>query len=220
MKKLIIFDLDGTLLDTLDDLKNAVNFALESFGYAPRSREHIRKSIGNGVAKLVERCIPDGSNNPQYPECLRRFKEYYSAHYDEDTVPYDGMIDVVVTLKEQGYLLAVATNKIDALAHELIEKHYQNLFDFILGDIDGVPKKPHPQMIKNILNHFGLEEDEAIYIGDTNVDEETALNSGLDYVLLTYGYRTKEEILNRCKGRILISAPQGILEYMKNGTAN
>lgn len=215
MKKLIIFDLDGTLLDTLDDLKGAVNYALESFGYEPRSREHVRKSIGNGVAKLIERCIPDGANNPQYPECLRIFKEYYSHHYNDFTVPYDGMVEVVSALKKQGYLLAVATNKIDALAQELIEKHYQNLFNFVLGDIDGVPKKPHPKMIENILKHFGLNKEDALYVGDTNVDEETALNSGLDYILLTYGYRTKEEILSSCKGRLLISSPQGILEYLK-----
>ena len=129
------------------------------------------------------------------------------------------MVDVVTKLKEEGFLLAVATNKIDSLAHELIEKHYQNLFNFILGDIDGVPKKPHPQMIENILHYFDLKKEEALYIGDTNVDEETALNSELDYVLLTYGYRTKEEILLSCKGRTLISSPQGIIEYMKNGIA-
>lgn len=214
MKKLIIFDLDGTLLDTLDDLKESVNFALDHYQFPLRTREQVRKDIGNGVAKLIERSIPKGAANPQYFDCLALFRKHYGEHYFENTFPYEGMLEVVKELKKKGYLLAVATNKIDKLAHRLVEMHYPNCFDYILGDIDGVPKKPNPNMINNILQHFNLSKDDAFYIGDTNVDEQTAVNSGLDYFLLTYGYRTKEEILQTCKCRTLVDTPKGILERL------
>lgn len=214
MKKLIIFDLDGTLLDTLEDLKESVNFALSKYGFPLRTKEQVRKDIGNGVAKLIERSVPNNAANPYYFDCLAIFKEHYHEHYFENTYPYEGMLEVVKKLKEKGYLLAVATNKIDQLAKNLINMHYPNCFDFVLGDIDGVPKKPHPDMINNILKYFELSKEEAFYIGDTNVDEETALNSGLDYFLLTYGYRTKEEILKTCNCRDLVDSPEEILQRL------
>ena len=217
MKKLIIFDLDGTLIDTLDDLQASVNFALSHFGFPLRSKEQVRRDIGNGVAKLMERSTPDGLNNPHYQEALDIFKEHYAVHYADKTVPYEGMDKTLKELRNAGFLLAVATNKIDLIAHILIDASYPGLFDFVLGDIDGVPKKPHPQMINNILAHFNLSKEEAFYVGDTNVDEQTAVNSGLDYCLLTYGYRRKEELLETCKGRTFIDSPQALLEYLKSG---
>lgn len=216
MKKLIIFDLDGTLLDTLTDLQSSVNFALSKYNFPLKTREDVRKAIGNGVAKLMERCIPNGLANPHYSDCFTEFKKHYSQHYNDGTFPYDDMPKVVMALKELGYKTAVATNKIDRLAHELIDEHYPRCFNFVLGDIDGVPKKPHPDMINNILHHFDLNKEDAIYIGDTNVDEETALNSGLDYVLVSYGYRTIEEIKNTCTCQILLNSPEQVLQYFKN----
>ena len=215
MKKLIIFDLDGTLLDTLADLQSSVNFSLTKYGFPLKSREEVRQAIGNGVAKLMERCIPNGLANPRYSDCFADFKKHYSQHYDDGTFPYEGMPEVVKSLKKLGYKTAVATNKIDRLAHELIDKHFPNCFDYVLGDIDGVPKKPNSDMIINILHYFSLDKEDAIYIGDTNVDEETAINSGLDYVLVSYGYRTPEEIKNTCICRTLLSSPDEVLKYFK-----
>ena len=214
MKKLIIFDLDGTLLDTLEDLKESVNFALSQYGYPLRSKEQVRKDIGNGVAKLIERSIPNNAANPHYFDCLATFKKHYQEHYYENTYPYQDMVEVVKKLKEKGYLLAVATNKIEHLAKRLIDINYPNCFDFVRGDIDGQNKKPHPDMINSILNYFKINKEDAIYIGDTNVDEETAVNAGLDYYLLTYGYRTLEEIKNTCKCRNLIDKPEDILKVL------
>ena len=216
MKKLIIFDLDGTLLDTLTDLQNSVNFALSQYGFPLKSREDVRKAIGNGVAKLMERCTPKGTANPHYFDCFERCKKHYSEHYSDATFPYEDMPFVVNELKKLGYKTAVATNKIDKLAKELIEYHYPNAFDYVLGDIDGVPKKPNPDMINNIISHFNIDKSEVIYIGDTNVDEETALNSGLDYVLVSYGYRTLEEIKKTCIGRTILSSPLEVLHYFEN----
>ena len=215
MKKLIIFDLDGTLLDTLIDLQKAVNFALSHFNYPLRSLEQVRKDIGNGVAKLVERSIPQGILNENYQKCLDIFKKSYRENYDNFTQAYDGMASTVQELLNEGYLVTVATNKIIDVAKILLDHHYPNLFGYIQGDTAGVHKKPHPDMINNILHHYKLDKEDVLYIGDTNVDEETALNAGVDYVLVTYGYRTIEEIKNSCQCTNLLNTPKDIIKYLK-----
>ena len=216
MKKVIIFDLDGTLLDTLSDLQKAVNFALSHFGYPLRSLEQVRKDIGNGVAKLMERSTPNGLDNPNYTKALEIFKEYYGKNYNVFTHAYEGMLDVVKKLKKDGYTITVATNKIIDVAKELLEIHYPEQFDFIQGDAVGVHKKPHPDMINNIVSHYKVSKNDVLYIGDTNVDEETALNGDVDYVLVTYGYRTIEEIKNSCQCTNLVNTPEELLKYIKS----
>lgn len=216
MKKVIIFDLDGTLLDTLSDLQKAVNFALSYFDYPLRSLEQVRNDIGNGVAKLMERSTPNGLNNPNYTKALDIFKEYYGKNYNVFTHAYDGMLDVVKKLKNDGYIVTVATNKIIDVAKELLDIHYPEQFDFIQGDAVGVHKKPHPDMINNIVSHYKVSKNDVLYIGDTNVDEETALNGEVDYVLVTYGYRTIEEIKNSCKCTNLVNTPEELLKYIES----
>ena len=216
MKKVIIFDLDGTLLDTLSDLQKAVNFALSHFDYPLRSLEQVRNDIGNGVAKLMERSTPNGLNNPNYTKALEIFKEYYGKNYNVFTHAYEGMLDVIKKIKKDGYTVTVATNKIIEVAKELLDIHYPEQFDFIQGDAVGVHKKPHPDMINNIVSHYKVSKNDVLYIGDTNVDEETALNAGVDYALVTYGYRTKEEIKNSCQCTNLIDDADGIYNYIVN----
>lgn len=214
MKKLIIFDLDGTLINTLVDLKNSVNYALEQKGYPTVSLEHIRRSIGNGVAKLVERSIPNGSENPDYKEALAIFTEHYSKNYKVETVPYDGIIDVLEGLKREGMILAVCTNKIQAVAEELIHLYFGDRFDFIQGDMVGVERKPHPAMINRILESLNIKREDAFYIGDTEVDEQTAVNSKLDYVLVSYGYRTNEEQDKLTPNAKIVNNPQELLDFI------
>ncbi len=216
MKKVIIFDLDGTLLDTLSDLQKAVNFALSHFDYPLRSLEQVRKDIGNGVAKLMERSTPNGLDNPNYTKALNIFKEYYGKNYNVFTHAYEGMLDVVKKLKKDGYTVTVATNKIIDVAKELLDIHYPEQFDFIQGDAVGVHKKPHPDMINNIVGHYQVSKKDVLYIGDTNVDEETALNGEVDYVLATYGYRTIEEIKNSCRCTNLVNTPEELLKYIES----
>ena len=216
MKKVIIFDLDGTLLDTLSDLQKAVNFALSHFGYPLRSLEQVRKDIGNGVAKLMERSTPNGLDNPNYTKALEIFKEYYGKNYNVFTHAYEGMLDVIKKLKKDGYTITVATNKIIDVAKELLDIQYPEQFDFIQGDAVGVHKKPHPDMINNIVSHYKVSKNDVLYIGDTNVDEETALNGEVDYVLVTYGYRTIEEIKNSCRCTNLVDTPEELLKYIES----
>lgn len=190
---MIVFDLDGTLLDTLEDLKNSVNHALNAKKYPIRSLEHVRKSIGNGVSKLVERCLPVSYTKEEHQEALNIFTDHYQVHAFDNTKPYDGVLELLTKLKKDGFLLAVATNKIQSVAERLIHLFYPGLFDIVVGDQEGLKKKPEPDMINLIRRKFSLKEEDCLYIGDTEVDRQTALNSHVDYLIETYGYRTKEE---------------------------
>ena len=216
MKKLLIFDLDGTLIDTLEDLKNAVNYGLKSGNYPEKDIEDVRQAIGNGVAVLVSRCIPDGMDNPDYQMALSEFRKYYSKHHSDNTKPYPYVRDVLINLKSQGYLLAVATNKLIDISCVLIEKMYPGLFDYVQGDEPGMERKPAPMMVESLCRRFNVEKKDAFYIGDTNVDMQTAVNSGVDYVLVTYGYRTKDELKVQCPNSPTIDSIKELDEYLKS----
>ena len=216
MKKLLIFDLDGTLVDTLVDLKNAVNHALLLKNYPERSLEQIRKAIGNGVAKLVARSIPNGTDNPDYDDTLSEFRKYYSVHSADFTKPYPGVLEQLINLKSQGYIISVATNKLTDIARPLLEGFYPNIFDFIQGDEPGMERKPAPMMVESLCKRFNVEKKDAFYIGDTNVDMQTAENSGVDFVLVTYGFRTKEELDEQCPGRPTIDSIEELDKYLKS----
>ena len=216
MKKVIIFDLDGTLLDTLDDLRLSVNFALSQFSYPLRTREQVRKDIGNGVAKLIERSIPAGILNENYQKCLDIFSKHYRENYTENTTPYDGLNELVIKLVNEGYYVTVATNKIVDVATHLLNINYPGLFTYIQGDAPDMKKKPNPMMINTIVSHYEVTKDDVLYIGDTNVDEETATNSEVDYALVTYGYRTIEEIKNTCRCTHLLHNADDIYGFIKS----
>lgn len=215
MKKLLIFDLDGTLIDTLEDLKNAVNHALKTYNYPLRTKEEIRQRIGKGVANLVARSMPEGEENPDYPATLKEFRKYYAIHSSDNTEPYKGVYTTCLELKRRGYLLAVATNKLTDIARPLIEKFYPNVFDYIQGDEPGMDRKPAPMMVNSLCKRFNVDKSEAFYIGDTNIDMQTAENSEVDYVLVTYGYRTKEELKEMCPGKPMIDHIEDLLVYIK-----
>ena len=216
MKKLLIFDLDGTLINTLIDLKNSVNYALNILNYPLRTTEQIRQAIGNGVAKLVARSLPGQENNKDYKEALKIFREYYSTHSTINTVPYEGVKETLINLKNEGYLLAVATNKLTSIARPLIEDFYKGLFDYVQGDEEGMDKKPAPMMIETICKKLNVNKVDAFYIGDTNIDMETAINSNVDYVLVTYGYRTKDELKVMCPNKPTIDDIKDLPNYLKS----
>jgi phosphoglycolate phosphatase len=220
MKKLIIFDLDGTLLDTLGDLKNAVNYALNFNKWPQKSKEEVRQAIGNGVAKLIQRTVPNGISKEKYESALKTFTNYYESHYDVETKPYPGLLEMLKQLKRDGFLLAVCTNKIQVVANYLVSHFFSGLFDYVQGDEIGIPKKPEPYMIDKVLNHFSLTSREAVYVGDTEVDQQTAMNSHLEYALVEYGYRTKEELSILCPNSRTIVDSKELYSWLKTFQKN
>ena len=213
-KKLIIFDLDGTLINTVYDLNASVNYALNKLNYPIRTIQQTTNDIGNGVPKLIERSIPNGLDNKDYDECLRIFKEHYLKHYFDKSRPYPGVKELMVELKARGYLLAVVSNKFDEGAKKLVNHYYENLFDHIQGSLDNLRKKPYRDLVDLTLSTLKVDNKDALYVGDTEVDYLTAINSHLDCVLVTYGYRTKTQLLEKTKNTSFIDVPIELLNYL------
>ncbi len=215
MKKAVIFDLDGTLLNTLDDLADSTNYALSQFGYPTRTIEEVRQFVGNGVAKLIERAIPDGKNNPNYEKCLSIFKENYAQNMYNKTAPYDGILEMLSNLKSKGLKIAVVSNKFDLAVKELCKKYFCGLIDFAAGEneVQGIKKKPAPDTVITVLKEFGINSDDAIYVGDSDVDIMTAKNSKMPCISVTWGFRD-EKFLKDNGATILIDTPSEIYTHL------
>ncbi len=192
MIKTVIFDLDGTLLNTLEDLKDAANFALSEFGYPKRSLEEIRCFVGNGVRKLIERAVPEACEN--IDECLCVFKKNYSENMCNNTVPYNGILKILKDLQDNGVKIGVVSNKFDSAVKELCKKYFGNLVDIAVGQSDDVPKKPAPEGVFKVMKELGAEKISTVYIGDSEVDVQTAKNSGLPCIGVTWGFRNKNDL--------------------------
>ena len=211
--KTVIFDLDGTILDTLQDLKNAVNHALNFYNYPEKDLEFVRKAIGNGTQVLIKRCTPCTISEEEYKAAFKSFKEYYLSHYDDCTRPYVGIKDLLNALKGKCHI-AVVSNKDNDLVQRLINKEFPGLFDIIQGSYLDRPKKPDPYLIDKILDENNINKNDCLYIGDTNVDKESAMNAGLSYQLVSYGYRTKEELEKMCPNDTLFSSVKELSDYL------
>lgn len=210
---IIIFDLDGTLLSTLEDLRDSVNFALKKYNYEPISLDQTRNFVGNGVRKLVERAIPDGTKNGNFEECLKTFKTHYSENMYNKTKPYDGILKVLEKIKNMEIKTAVVSNKFDAAAKELCKKYFGNLIDIVVGQSDSIPQKPSPESIFEVVKYFGRNIEDCIYVGDSEVDIQTAKNAGIPCISALWGYRSKE-ILEKAGAKIIIKNPEEILELL------
>ena len=211
--KTLIFDLDGTILDTLVDLKNAVNHALNYFKLSEKDLEYVRKAIGNGTTVLIKRCTPSSLTDEERQKVFDVFKAYYLSHYDDFTKPYPGIKEMLTKLKGK-VTLAVVSNKDNDLTNKIINKEYPGLFDIIQGSYLDHPKKPDPYLINKIIKENNIDKDNCIYIGDTNVDKESATNVGLPYLLVNYGYRTKEELEKMCPNDTTISSVDELYNYL------
>ena len=202
--KTLIFDLDGTILDTLQDLKNAVNHGLNFYNLPEKDLEFVRKAIGNGTTVLIQRCTPSSLNDNERLAVFNEFKSYYLAHYADYTKPYHGIKELLEKLHGK-VRLAVVSNKDNDLTNKIIKKEFGNLFDIIQGSYLDHPKKPDPYLINKIIKENNINKEDCLYIGDTNVDKESASNVGLPYLLVNYGYRTKEELEKMCPEDTTIS---------------
>ena len=203
--KTIIFDLDGTILNTLVDLKNAVNHGLNSRNLPQKDLEFVRKAIGNGTQVLIKRCTPCNISENERQSVFNAFKSYYLEHYADDTIPYSGIKEMLIDLK-RFCRLVVVSNKDDDLTKKLINQSFPNIFDIIQGSYLDKPKKPDPYLINKIIKENNINKEDCLYVGDTNVDKESASNVGLPYFLVSYGYRTKEELEKMCPNDTTISS--------------
>ena len=215
MKKAVIFDLDGTLLNTLDDLADSTNYALSRFGYPTRTIEEVRQFVGNGVAKLIERAIPEGNNNPNFEKCLAIFKENYAQNMYNKTAPYNGIIEMLSNLKSKGIKIAVVSNKFDLAVKELCKKYFEGFIDFAAGENEaqGIKKKPAPDTVISVLNEFNFASEDAVYVGDSDVDIMTAKNSKMPCISVTWGFRDEKFLLEN-GATILINAPSEIYNHL------
>lgn len=215
MKKAVIFDLDGTLLNTLDDLADSTNYALSKFGYPTRTIDEVRQFVGNGVAKLIERAIPEGKNNPNFEKCLAIFKENYAQNMYNKTAPYNGIIEMLSNLKSKGIKIAVVSNKFDLAVKELCKKYFEGFIDFAAGENEaqGIKKKPAPDTVISVLNEFNFAPEDAVYVGDSDVDIMTAKNSQMPCISVTWGFRDEKFLLEN-GATILINAPSEIYNHL------
>ena len=210
--KAVICDLDGTLLNTLEDLMDSVNYGLELHGRPRISIEQTRRFVGNGVAKLVERSSPQADAKEQ-AEILEKFRYYYDKHSKDKTRPYEGILDMLKQLKDNGVKLAIVSNKIDSAVGPLAEEYFPGLIDVTIGETEDIPKKPAPDMIYKALSKLGVEKHEAVFIGDSDVDVETGLNSGMDMITVLWGFRDREE-LEKSGATVFIEKPEELFLYV------
>lgn len=191
-KTTVIFDLDGTLLDTLQDLADAANYALRKEGMPERTIDEVRRFVGNGVRLLMIRAVPGGESNPLFEETFAQFKEYYGEHCNDNTKPYEGMIELLETLKSKGYSVAIVSNKIDFAVKELSALYFKGIVPVAIGEKEGVRRKPEPDTVREALKELGRTAEEAVYVGDSDVDIETAKNAGMPCISVLWGFRDRE----------------------------
>ncbi len=191
---LVLFDLDGTLLDTLDDLKNAVNVTVTKRGNPPRSREEVRLAIGNGLLKLIARSLPAGTPDEAVQCAVSDFKAYYDSHIDVETRPYPGIIDLLNALVAAGVQIGINSNKYDAAVKKLCESHLNGFYTHAFGESEETPKKPSPIAANRIVRELGIDKTRVLYVGDSAVDLKTAQNAGIAAAWVSWGFRTRDEM--------------------------
>ena len=208
--KLIIFDLDGTLLYTLEDLKNSVNFALQSCNIEPITIEKVRQYVGNGIYKLIERATKN--NRDKFEKCLAVFKKNYENSY-KNTYPYGNIIETLKKLKKMNIKLAVLSNKADYMVKRLVEFYFNSLIDFSMGESKNFPIKPNPISCEFIINKFKVKKEETLFIGDSEVDIQTAKNVQIRSISVSWGYKNKDFLI-KSGAKIIINNPEEILDNL------
>lgn len=209
----IVFDLDGTLLNTLEDLMDSVNYALGICGIPERSYEEIRRSVGNGIERLLELVVPNGSENPQFERAFTLFKEYYGKHCNDKTNLYPGIRELLDTLKREGFLMAIVSNKYYEGVQNLKQQYFKDYLQVAIGEREGIRKKPAPDTVLAALNELKVPKEKAVYIGDSEVDIATAANTGMDCITVGWGFRTREE-QEAAGGKVFVDSPMEVLELL------
>jgi phosphoglycolate phosphatase len=216
MIKAILFDMDGTILNTLTDIQIAVNYACKQKGFELQSLDKIRQSVGNGALKLIERIVPSGLSREEILDVFNIYQSYYDKHHTKHTGPYPGIIDLLKELKMSGFLLGVVSNKFEHLVEALNQQLFHGYFDVSIGETKGVPIKPAPDMIYRALNKLQVNQHEVIFVGDSDTDIITAKNASLKSFGVTWGFRD-QEVLIQHGADYIIHQPHELLDVLKKG---
>lgn len=208
----VIFDLDGTLLDTLEDLTSAVNHALRTGGYPEHTIDDIRTFVGNGVGMLIRRALPQSadSDNEAFSETLQAFKHYYASHNNDTTAPYHGITQMLDSLQKAGIQMAIVSNKNDPNVKALNKVYFSQWIDLAIGETDGIRRKPHPDSLMKAMETLKVSPSRTLYVGDSDVDVQTAANAGVDCAAVCWGFQTESE-LRAAGAAVLITEPSQLL---------
>ncbi len=209
----VIFDLDGTLLDTLDDLANALNHVMDTYGQPRHSREAVRSFVGNGVRNLMRRAVPGGEDNPSFEEQLEYDIAYYRTHDRICTKPYEGVPEILEELEKRGVKVAVLSNKDEVAVQNLCRHFFDGRYDLALGNTKDRPRKPHPAIVEEACRQFALKKQDVLYVGDSETDAKTAEAAGVDYILVSWGFRERE-LLETFSAKAVIDHPKELMDYV------
>lgn len=210
---LAIFDLDGTILDTLQDLADSLNVILIRHGMPERTVGQVRQFVGNGIRRLIHLAVPDGTPPELEEQCYQDYLPYYQIHCADHTRPYEGITGLLSALRSGGCRIAVVSNKADSAVQSLCEQYFPGAFDYAVGERPGISKKPAPDSVNEVLQKLGFARDQAVYIGDSEVDILTARNAGMDSLTVTWGFRDEEFLMNSGAVR-LVHRPEEISEFI------
>ena len=213
--ELAIFDMDGTILDTLEDLKNALNYSLEHHGYPTRSLDEVRRFVGNGIRRLITLGAPEGTSEESVDKIFSDFNDYYKIHSADNTKTYPGILELIDNLQSDGIKTAVVSNKADYAVQDLCAEYFPGCFDAQVGEREGIRRKPAPDSVNEVLRKLAVSKEQAVYIGDSEVDVATAQNAGMDLIGVEWGFRGRE-LLAEKGAKIIVERPEEI-EQIING---
>lgn len=211
----IIFDLDGTLLNTLEDLKDSVNFALERNDLPYRKLSEIRAFVGNGIRLLVERAVPENTDKEKVDACFKDFCDYYKIHMEDKTAPYDGIVEMLKNVKASGFKTAIVTNKVDYAAQDLCKRMFGENIDFVVGSTDDRPNKPAPDGVFYAVEKLGSKLENTIFVGDADTDILTAKNAGLESIGVLWGFRDRE-IIEEAGAEYIVDTVKDLEKLLKD----
>lgn len=214
-KELIIFDLDGTILNTLDDLTDSTNYALAANGLRERTIEEVRNFVGNGIRTLIQRAVGEEYEETVVDQVFADFCEYYSRHCADKTRPYDKIPELLTELHKGGYHLAVVSNKADFAVQELCGKYFPGMFEYVVGERKGIRRKPYPDSVLEVLRTLQVSKEATVYVGDSEVDIQTAEQAGIEVICAEWGFRSRA-YLTQQGGKNFAASPMEIYRYLEN----
>ena len=207
----VIFDLDGTLLNTLDDLTISVNHCMNKYNFPLHSRDQVRQMVGNGIYLLMERALPEGRNTPEYDACVQEFSTFYKEHMLDHTVPFNGIYPLLSALHNHGYRLAIVSNKFDAAVKGLNQDFFSKYISVAIGESPTIAKKPAPDTVFQAIKELGSRPEQCLYVGDSEVDIETARNAGIPCISVNWGFKSTE-FLKEHHASVIVSSPEELLD--------